>query len=83
MFTNKYNERNNVLGIGIKKLRERRKVSQRVIAEMLQENGIDVDKNAVQRMESGQRFITDIELLGIMKTFDISFDDLRKLCEKQ
>lgn len=83
MFTNKYNERNNVLGIGIRKLREQRKVSQRVIAELFQENGIDVNKNAVQRMESGQRFITDIEILVILKTFNISFEELIKLSEKQ
>ena len=49
---------------------------QQILAEKLQLLGIDVDKNAIQRMESGQRFITDIELVAIAKTFNISVDEL-------
>ena len=50
--------------------------SQRAFADMLQLRGLDVDKNAVQRMESGQRFITDIELLAFSKVFQVSCDEL-------
>jgi transcriptional regulator with XRE-family HTH domain len=82
MFINKYNGRNNIVGLALKKLRKEMNVSQRVIAEIFQENGIDVDKNAIQRMESGQRFITDIELVGIMKVFDVSFNQLMKFSEE-
>ena len=32
------------------------KVSQRALAQKLPVAGLDVDKNAVQRIESGQRF---------------------------
>lgn len=52
------------------------KMSQRILAEMLQLNGIDVDKNAVQRIESGQRFVTDIELVALSKIFNVSCDEL-------
>ena len=52
------------------------KMLQQILAEKLQLLGIDVDKNAIQRMESGQRFITDIELVAIAKTFNISVDEL-------
>ena len=45
-------------------------------ADRLQLLGLDVDKNAVQRMESGQRFITDIELSYISKVLDKSFNEL-------
>ncbi len=48
------------------------KVSQRILAERLQIAGLDVDKNAVQRMESGQRFITDIELLYLSEVLSVS-----------
>jgi len=38
--------------------------------------GLDVDKNAVQRMESGQRFITDIELLYLAKALEKPLTEL-------
>ena len=51
-------------------------MSQRMLAEQLQINGIDVDKNAVQRIESGERFVTDIEIKVLAEIFDISIDSL-------
>ena len=51
-------------------------MSQRVLAEKLQIEGIDVDKNAIQRIESGDRFVTDIELKALAKVFDISVEEL-------
>jgi len=38
--------------------------------------GIDVDKNAIQRMESGQRFVTDIELRALASIFQVKVDEL-------
>ena len=38
------------------------KVSQRALAERMQLEGVDLDKNAIQRIECGKRFVTDIEL---------------------
>ena len=60
---------------------ERRKamqprVSQRALADRLQLEGIDVDKNAIQRIESGQRFVTDIELRALAKIFQVTADEL-------
>ena len=51
-------------------------MSQRILAEKLQIMGIDVDKNAIQRIESGQRFVTDLELLALSKIFSVSCEDL-------
>lgn len=69
MFKNKANGRNNISGIVIRNLRLQMDppVSQRQFAEMLQINGLDIDKNAVQRIESGKRYVTDIELKAISK----------------
>ena len=50
--------------------------SQRGLAELLQLEGLDIDKNAVQRMESGQRFVTDIELRVIARVLGVSYSDL-------
>ena len=52
------------------------KMSQRILAERLQLYGIDVDKNAIQRIECGARFVTDIELVAIAKVFGVSLEDL-------
>lgn len=45
---------------------------------MLQLVGLDMDKNAVQRIESGARFVTDIELAGIAKVLSVTCDELLK-----
>lgn len=79
MFKNKANSgKNNLCGEKIYYLRKQRipKMSQRILAEQLQINGIDVDKNAVQRIESGERFVTDIELKILAKIFNTTCDDL-------
>ena len=77
MFINKtQNGRNNICGENIARLRKQMKISQRILADRLQLSGLDIDKNAIQRIESGQRFITDIELLYFIKVFDCRFEDL-------
>ncbi len=77
MFINKtLDGKNNILGKNIAKYRKELGISQRELADRLQVIGLDVDKNAVQRMESGQRFITDIEVYYIRKALRKSFDEL-------
>lgn len=68
--------KNNICGKNIAKYRLEMKISQRKLADLLQINGLNVDKNAVQRMESGQRFITDIELLYISKVLNKTLNEL-------
>ena len=77
MFINKTaNGRNNVCGIMVAKLRKAEGISQRELADRLQRDGLDVDKNAVQRIESGQRFVTDIELLHLSRVLRVSLEEL-------
>lgn len=86
MFKNKSYGRNNICGNNIAVLRKNciPKMSQRMLADRLQLEGIDVDKNAIQRIESGQRFVTDIELLALSDVFNVSCDDiLRKQLSEQ
>lgn len=75
MFKNKtVNGRNNICGTQVYCLRKAfvPKMSQRMLAEKLQLMGIDVDKNAIQRIESGQRFITDIELIALADALKVT-----------
>ncbi len=81
MFKNKAQDgKNNICGQKIYVLRKNRipKMSQRILAEQLQIRGIDVDKNAIQRIESGERFVTDIELKILAEIFGVSCDELLK-----
>jgi len=77
MFINKTEDGlNNVCGKNIAKLRTELKISQRELADRMQLVGIDVDKNAIQRIECGKRFVTDIEIIAFAKIFNVSFDEL-------
>ena len=51
-------------------------ISQRQLADNLQLLGLDVDKNAVQRIEAGKRFVTDIELVYLSKALKVTVDEL-------
>lgn len=78
MFKNKNNGKNNLCGERVRALRlgYPTKLSQRALADRLQLIGIDVDKNAIQRIESGSRFVTDIELKALAEIFEVSVSDL-------
>lgn len=77
MFTNKLdNGRNNLCGLQIAKHRKQMKKSQRALADDLQRLGLDVDKNAIQRIEAGKRFVTDIELVYISQALKLSYEEL-------
>ena len=84
MFKNKTTVgKNNICGEKVYALRKQQvpRMSQRVLAEKMQLLGVDVDKNAVQRIESGQRFVTDIELLCLARVFHCTCDSLLELEE--
>lgn len=77
MFINKTSDGlNNVCGKNIASFRTEMKISQRELADRMQLVGIDLDKNAIQRIECGKRFVTDIEIVAFSKIFSVSFEDL-------
>ena len=81
MYKNKAsNGRNNIAGLNIARLRKSLipKTSQRALADKMQLEGIELDKNAIQRIESGQRFITDIELKAFAKVLQVDYSVLLK-----
>ena len=77
MFNKRANDgRNNIIGVEVARRRMAMKISQRELADRLQLIYLDIDKNAVQRIESGQRFVTDIELVYIARVFGVSVAEL-------
>ena len=72
MFINKsFDGKNNVCGKNVAVMRKKLNISQRELAERMQLMGYDLDKNAIQRIESGQRFVTDIEVQALAKVFEL------------
>lgn len=77
MFVNKTRDgKNNVCGKNIARFRMQMNISQRALADRLQLVGLDIDKNAVQRIECGKRFVTDIEILAFAKVFEVTLEAL-------
>ena len=77
MFINKSkNGLNNVCGPIIERRRKEMGKSQRQLADMLQLAGLDVDKNAIQRIEAGKRFVTDVEITYLAKVLGVSYEEL-------
>ena len=66
----------NVCGKQIAVFRTAMHISQRELADRLQVIGLDVDKNAIQRMEAGKRFVTDIELIALAKVLNKTVAEL-------
>jgi len=81
MYKNKFNiegnrQSGNIAGEQVKVLRKSRGWSQNDLAVELQKVGHDVGKNAIQEMEAGKRFVTDIELKALTLVFNVSADSL-------
>lgn len=77
MFINKSEDGlNNICGKKVALLRKEQKLSQRQLADKLQLVGLDIDKNAVQRIEAGKRFVTDIELVALSKALNKTITEL-------
>lgn len=77
MFINRSSTgQNNICGEKIADYRKQLGLSQRALADRMQLQGLDVGKNTIQRIESGQRFVTDIELQKFARFFDVTADEL-------
>lgn len=77
MFINKAGDgKNNVCRKAVSAKRKEMDISQRELADLLQLSGLDVDKNAIQKLEAGERFVTDIELIHLSKVLNLSYEEL-------
>ena len=80
MFINKTPDGlNNLCGKNVYTHRKQLGISQRELADRLQLLGLDLDKNAIQRIEAGKRFVTDIELVTIARLFSITPNELLQI----
>lgn len=79
MFKNKAPDgKLNISGKKIAKLRMALpgKISQKKLADKLQLEGLEIEKNAIQQIESGERFVIDVELQAFAKVLGVTADEL-------
>ena len=76
VFNKTSDNRNNICGKNVAAFRKEMHISQRELADWLRLIGLIIDKNAIQRIESGQRFVTDIELCALSRVFGRSYSEL-------
>lgn len=67
---------NNLCGRRVAQIRKDKKLSQRKLAVKMQLLGFDVDHYFIRRVENGERFVTDIDLVIIAKALGVSITDL-------
>lgn len=70
------NGTNNLCGQKIAEIRKSKKLSQRKLATKMQLLGFDVDHYFIRRVENGERFVTDIDLVIFSRALEVSIGDI-------
>ena len=71
--------RKNLTGESLKTLRVQCGLSQRELSARLQLMGLDIDKNAIMRIETGKRYVSDIELCAFARLFGVPVTELLQM----
>jgi len=69
---------NNLCGRRVAQIRKEKNLSQRKLAAKMQILGFDVDHYFIRRVENGERFVTDIDLVIIARALGVPITDLLK-----
>ena len=67
---------NNISGKRIAQIRKEKKLSQRKLAQKMQLLGFDVDHYFIRRVENGERFVTDIDLVIFSRSLEVPISEL-------
>lgn len=68
--------RNNITGKKIAEIRLSKGISQRKLATKMQLLGYDVDHYFIRRVENGERFVTDIDLVIFARALKVEIAEL-------
>ena len=68
----------NIVGARIReaRLQAQMPLSQEELAARLQAKGVEIDQTAISRIESGDRQVTDVELLAVCQALGIAVESL-------
>lgn len=67
---------NNLCGSRIAQIRKSKNLSQRKLAAKMQLLGFDVDHYFIRRVENGERFVTDIDLVIFSRALEVPITDI-------
>lgn len=73
-----YGNKKNIIGNKVKALRKDKRLTQKQVAEKLQLAGYDFSELTILRIEKGDRFVSDYEVLALANFFGITTDELLK-----
>ena len=69
-----YHGKKNLCGDRIHQARTAQRMSQSDLAARMQVNGVIIEREAISKIETGNRFVTDYELLVFAKVLGVSVD---------
>ncbi|MGO5096999.1 helix-turn-helix domain-containing protein [Agathobaculum sp. LCP25S3_E8] len=69
-----YHGKKNLCGDRIHQARTTQRMSQSDLAARMQVNGVIIEREAISKIETGDRFVTDYELLTFAKVLGVSVD---------
>ena len=69
-----FHGKNNISGERIRQARVTQKITQADLAARLQIEGVQIERNSISKIESGDRFGADYELKTIAKMLKVSVD---------
>lgn len=66
----------NIIGKNLKLIRKKNRLTQEQLAAKLELNNIPLDRIAISRIESGNRFVADYEVVELARVLKITPDEL-------
>ena len=69
-----FNGEKNISGDRIHQARTAMRLSQADLAARMQVNGVTIEREAISKIETGDRFVTDYELMVFAKIFGVSME---------
>ena len=66
----------NISGDRIHQARTAQRLSQAELAARMQVNGVTIEREAISKIETGDRFVTDYELMVFAKVLSVSMECL-------
>jgi transcriptional regulator with XRE-family HTH domain len=71
-----YNDKKNIIGENLKRIRLSKNLTQAGLAAKLQLKGFEIDRLTILRIEQGSRFVPDYELKVLCEVLEIPYTEL-------
>lgn len=69
-----YDGQKNISGDRIHQARTTKRISQADLAARMQVNGVQIEREAISKIETGDRFVTDYELMVFSEILGVTMD---------